>query len=182
MLATVLAAAGQGYPSGRGGLIAPLAPESEAARVPRPLRLAATSVVVVLGTEAFVLPLGVPLAFLLFRTDLWGRRVGIAMAALLAFVPLPLVATAWLGALGNAGDADSVAWGSILDWTLGRSVHPGDGGHALDRPSGRGRAPLGRTRAGRSSAARPASMASRGTGHAPGGVRPPWPARHSRWP
>jgi len=114
VLATVLAARGNTPGQTGGGLIAPLAPESGAARVPRPLRLAATSVVVVLGTEAIALPLGVPLAFLLFRTDLWGRRVGIALAALLAFVPLPLVATAWLGALGNAGRTQALGLGPIL--------------------------------------------------------------------
>ena len=114
VLATVLAAMGKTPGQTGGGLIAPLAPGSEAARVPRPLRLAATSIVVVLGTEAIALPLGVPLAFLLFRTDLWGRRVGIALAALLAFVPLPLVATAWLGALGNAGRTQALGLGPIL--------------------------------------------------------------------
>jgi iron(III) transport system permease protein len=68
----------------------------------------------VVATEAIALPLGLPLAFLLFRSDLWGRRVGIALTALLAFVPLPLVATAWLGALGNAGRAQALGFGPIL--------------------------------------------------------------------
>ena len=113
-LATLLAMRGESPVQTGGGLIAPLALESDAAGVPRPLRLAATSVVVVLGTLAIALPLGVTLAFLLFRTDLWGRRVGIALAALLAFVPLPLVATAWLGALGNAGRTQALGLGPIL--------------------------------------------------------------------
>src|SRR5205807_2644394 len=68
----------------------------------------------VLATEAIALPLGVPLALLLFRTDLPGRRFGIALAALLAFVPLPLLATAWLGAVGNAGRAQALGTGPIL--------------------------------------------------------------------
>jgi iron(III) transport system permease protein len=83
------------------------------------LRLAATSVLLVLATEAIALPLGAPLAFLFFRTDLWGRRVGIALAALLAFVPLPLVATAWLGALGNAGRAQALGFGPVLTGVWG---------------------------------------------------------------
>jgi iron(III) transport system permease protein len=118
-LATVLAAWRQSPSPAGGGLIAPPAAGSEASHVPRPLRLAATSLRVVLGTEAIALPLGVPLAFLLFRSDLWGRRVGIALAASLVFVPLPLVATAWLGALGNAGRAQALGFGPILTGVWG---------------------------------------------------------------
>jgi iron(III) transport system permease protein len=114
VIATVLAARGQAPRPTGGGLIAPVADGSDAARVPRPLRLAATSLLLVVTTEAIALPLGLPLAFLLFRTDLWGRRVGIALAALMVFVPLPLVATAWLGALGNAGRAQALGFGPIL--------------------------------------------------------------------
>jgi iron(III) transport system permease protein len=113
-LATVLAAWGASPAPAGGGLIVPPAAGSDAAHLPRPLKLAATSLRLVLGTEAIALPLGLPLAFLLFRTDLWGRRVGMALAALLAFVPLPLVATAWLGALGNAGRAQALGFGPIL--------------------------------------------------------------------
>jgi iron(III) transport system permease protein len=113
-LATVLAAWGAAPVLSGGGLIAPPAAGSDASHLPRPLKLAATSLRVLLGTEAIALPLGLPLAFLLFRTDLWGRRVGIALAALLAFVPLPLIATAWLGALGNAGRAQVLGFGPIL--------------------------------------------------------------------
>jgi iron(III) transport system permease protein len=113
-MATVLAACGRAPAPTGGGLIAPPAVGSDAARVARPLRLATTSMLLVLATEAIALPLGVPLAFLLFRTDLWGRRVAVALALLLVFVPLPLVATAWLGALGNAGRAQALGFGPIL--------------------------------------------------------------------
>jgi iron(III) transport system permease protein len=118
-LATVLAAWSQSPGPAGGGLIAPPAAGSDAAHLPRPLKLAATSLRVVLGTEAIALPLGVPLAFLLFRSDLRGRRVGIALAALMAFVPLPLVATAWLGALANAGRSQALGFGPILSGVWG---------------------------------------------------------------
>jgi iron(III) transport system permease protein len=114
LLATILAARQSNSGPMTGRLISLSGLEREAARLPRPLRLAATTAMVVLATEAIALPLGVPLAFLLFRTDLCGRRVGVALAALLAFVPLPLVATAWLGALGNAGRTQALGLGPIL--------------------------------------------------------------------
>ena len=65
----------------------------------RPLRLAIETVSLVAATEAIVLPLGIVLAFFLFRTDVWGRGLLLAIIGLSAFVPLPLHATAWLGAL-----------------------------------------------------------------------------------
>jgi iron(III) transport system permease protein len=124
LLATIRAAwAGSSAPPGAGGgLLLPIDPGSPAARVPRPLRLAATSAQVVLGTLAIALPLGVPLAFLLFRTDLPGRRVGILLAVLLVFVPLPLLATAWLGALGNAGRAQALGFGPVVAGRWGAAL------------------------------------------------------------
>jgi iron(III) transport system permease protein len=125
-LATVLAA-WQSAPAqtGGGGLIEPVPPASDAARVPRPLRLAGTSALLVLGAEAIALGLGIPLGFLFFRTDLWGRRLGIALALMMAFVPLPLLATAWLGALGNAGRAQALGLGSILTGLWGAAFIQG---------------------------------------------------------
>ena len=67
----------------------------------RPVRLGLETIGLVLATEAIALPLGVLLAILLFRTDLWGRRVVLALIALAAFVPLPLQATAWLARSGT---------------------------------------------------------------------------------
>lgn len=94
------------------GLLGP-APEGGSA-VPRPLRLAATSLQLVLVTEAIALPIGIPLGLLLFRTDAWGRRVLLGLIAIAAFVPLPLHATAWLGALGNAGRVQAIGLAPIL--------------------------------------------------------------------
>src|SRR5262245_14272322 len=58
--------------------------------VGRPMGLAFETARLVLATEAMALPVGLPLAFLLFRTDAWGRRVLLGLLAVAAFVPLPL--------------------------------------------------------------------------------------------
>jgi iron(III) transport system permease protein len=90
----------------------------------RPLRLAAETVGLVVATEAIALPVGIVLALFLFRTDAWGRRVLLALIGLSAFVPLPLHATAWLGALGNAGRAQALGVRPILVGRLGAAfVH-----------------------------------------------------------
>ena len=105
VLTTTLAAwdqSGQGTGAGA-GLIGPESPESEARGVRRPLGLAFETARLVLATEAIALPIGWPLALVLFRTDVWGRRSMLALMALAAFVPMPLHATVWLGAFGNAG-------------------------------------------------------------------------------
>lgn len=73
----------------------------------RPLRLAIETASLVATTEILVLPFGIALAFLLFRTDLWGRGLLVAVMGLSAFVPLPLHATTWLGAFGNVGRAQA---------------------------------------------------------------------------
>ncbi len=75
------------------------------ADLPRPARLALETIRVVLATEFVALLIGVPLALLLFRTDVRGRRFALGLLVLAAFVPLPIYATAWLGAFGNAGRA-----------------------------------------------------------------------------
>ncbi len=90
----------------------------------RPLRLAMETARLVLATEAIALPLGLPLALVLFRTDLWGRRAVLGLMAVSAFVPMPLLATAWLGALGNAGRASAFGTGPILSgWAGAAFVH-----------------------------------------------------------
>jgi iron(III) transport system permease protein len=73
--------------------------------MPRPVWLAIETVSLVAVTEIIALPLGIALAFFLCRTDMWGRGLLLAVIGLSAFVPLPLHATAWLGALGNVGRA-----------------------------------------------------------------------------
>lgn len=112
VLATVLEArVGTSTGSG-GGLLGPV--PLGGTRMPRPFRLAMTSIELVLLTEAIALPLGIPLGVLLFRTDVWGRRVLLGLIAMAAFVPLPLHATAWLGALGNAGRVQAIGVAPLL--------------------------------------------------------------------
>ncbi len=92
--------------------------------VRRPLGLAAESVRLVLATEALALPVGLPLALILFRTDAWGRRGLLALLAIAVFVPLPLHATAWLGALGNAGRMQAIGAKPLLvGWPGAAFVH-----------------------------------------------------------
>ncbi|MFI5457962.1 MAG: ABC transporter permease [Isosphaerales bacterium] len=79
----------------------------ESGGLARPVRLAKNTIGLVLATEAIALPLGILLALLLFRTDVVGRRILLAVLALAAFIPLPLHATAWLGAFGNTGRAQA---------------------------------------------------------------------------
>ena len=87
--------------------------------VARPWGLALTSLKLIGATEAIALPLGLVLAFILGRTDVWGRR-GMALAvALAAFVPTPLLATGWLGGFGNAGRSQALGSGPVLAGLLG---------------------------------------------------------------
>ena len=95
---------------------------SETRGLTRQARLALETIGLVTATEAMSLPLGILLAILLFRTDLWGRRVMLALIALTAFVPLPLHATAWLGALGNAGRMQALGVRPILVGRFGAAV------------------------------------------------------------
>ena len=88
----------------------------------RPARLAMETIGLVLATEAIALPIGVLLAIVLFRTDIWGRRGLLAIIALAAFVPIPLHATAWLGALGNAGRMQALGVRPILVGRFGAAV------------------------------------------------------------
>ena len=90
--------------------------------IARPIRLAVETASLVGATLAIALPLGVLLSFFLFRTDAWGRRLLLAVIGLSAFVPLPLHATAWLGALGNAGRAQAFGVRPILIGRVGAAV------------------------------------------------------------
>ncbi len=119
-LATVIESARGAGGEQRGGLIAP--GEADYWRVPRPLVLAGRSAEVVGMALAIALPIGVPLALVLFRTDAWGRRAVLGVLALAAFVPMPLHATAWLGAFGNAGRAQAFGLGPVLVGRLGAAV------------------------------------------------------------
>jgi iron(III) transport system permease protein len=110
--ATVSAArAGPGDPAvGGGGLMDP----TPAGGAGRPLGLALATGEVTLLAVAIAMALGVPLALALVRTDLPGRRALAALLATALFVPLPLQATAWLGALGNLGRAQAIGSRPLL--------------------------------------------------------------------
>ena len=90
--------------------------------IARPLTLAIETVTLVAATLAIALPLGIVLAVFLFRTDAWGRQLVLAVIGLSAFVPLPLHATAWLGALGNVGRAQAFGVRPILVGLFGAAV------------------------------------------------------------
>ena len=94
----------------------------DSSSVARPLQLATETISLVLATELFALPLGVLLAFFLFRSDAWGGRFLLALVGLAAFVPLPLHATAWLGAFGNAGRMQALGVRPILVGLGGAAV------------------------------------------------------------
>jgi iron(III) transport system permease protein len=94
----------------------------ESGGLARPLRLAVETALLVAATEALALPTGIVVALLLFRTDVMGRRIVVAVVALAAFVPLPLLATAWLGALGNVGRLQAIGVRPILVGRTGAAV------------------------------------------------------------
>jgi iron(III) transport system permease protein len=86
----------------------------ESGGVARPAGLAIESAKLVLETEAIALPVGLVISLLLFRTDAFAGRLLLGLITLAAFIPLPLHATAWLGALGNAGRLQALGWQPIL--------------------------------------------------------------------
>jgi iron(III) transport system permease protein len=101
-----------------------IVPTSRPGEIVRPLGLAFQTARLVLATEAIGLPLGIALAFVLFRTDVWGRRGMLGVVALAAFVPMPLIATAWMGALGNAGRSQALGLGIWLEgWPGAAFIH-----------------------------------------------------------
>jgi len=95
---------------------------AESRGLSRPALLARESIALVLLTEAIALPLGIVLAMLLFRTDAWGRWLLVVLFALAVFVPLPLHAAAWLGALGNVGRAQMIGIRPILVGRFGAAI------------------------------------------------------------
>jgi iron(III) transport system permease protein len=126
LLATVLVALGDvsSVTDDGGRLLSPAPADVSTGGVRRPIGLAFETVRLVLATEALALPAGLPLAFLLFRTDAWGRRGLLGLLAVAALVPLPLHATAWLGAFGNAGRSQAIGsspW--LAGWSGAAFVH-----------------------------------------------------------
>lgn len=77
------------------------------------------------ATCAIAIPLGALLAWLLVRTDLPGRRIGMVLAGLLLFVPLYLQAAAWQAGFGLQGWYTIIyqapAW--LQGWTGAIWVH-----------------------------------------------------------
>lgn len=88
----------------------------------RPLALGLETLKVVGTAELIALPSGAVLALLLTRTDLWGRRVMLGLAVLALFVPMPLHALAWLGALGNVGRIQAIGSRPLLVGWLGAVI------------------------------------------------------------
>lgn len=126
LAATVLEAIGGAEASsGMGGGLDPTATAAVVADtggLSRPARLALETVLLTSATELLAVPIGVTLAVLLFRTDVWGRRPLLFLLGLAAFVPLPLHATAWLGAFGNAGRMQAIGVKPILVGRFGVAV------------------------------------------------------------
>ncbi|MBY0521811.1 MAG: ABC transporter permease subunit [Gemmataceae bacterium] len=75
--------------------------------------LAANTLLLIGGTLALTLPVGITGAVLLYRSDLPGRRFFRFLTLLTLFVPLPLFASAWQAALGTGG------WLPLAAWTTG---------------------------------------------------------------
>src|SRR5438132_11989231 len=80
---------------------------SESGRI---LSLAATTLKLVAGTLAVVLPLGTVGAVLLYRTDLPLRGLFRFLTLLTLFIPLPLFTSAWQAALGTGGLLPVALW------------------------------------------------------------------------
>ncbi len=69
----------------------------------RTLFLLGNTLLLVAGTLAEALPLGIAAAVLLYRTDLPGRRALRLLVLAALFVPLAVLTTAWQAALGGGG-------------------------------------------------------------------------------
>src|SRR4051794_27715080 len=76
--------------------------------------LARNTLLLVLGTVALTLPIGIIAAVLLYRTDLPGRRFFRFVLLLTLFIPLPLFASGWQAALGSGGWLPAAFWSPPL--------------------------------------------------------------------
>jgi iron(III) transport system permease protein len=72
--------------------------------------LARNTILLVAGTLALALPVGIVGAVLLYRTDLPFRGLFRFVALLTLFVPLPLFASGWQAALGSGGWLPATFW------------------------------------------------------------------------
>ncbi len=84
----------------------------------RLLQLAANTLLLVLGTLALTLPVGVFGAVLQYRTDLPFRGFFRFLTILTLFIPLPLIASAWQATLGTSGLLPLHMW-SATPWAQG---------------------------------------------------------------
>lgn len=90
--------------------------------VARPLHLALETLSLVLLTEILCLPVGVAIAWFLFRSDMPGARLWIGVLIIAALIPLPIYSVAWLGAFGNLGRIQVFGSSPILVGRLGAAV------------------------------------------------------------
>ncbi|MFO0888984.1 MAG: ABC transporter permease subunit [Isosphaeraceae bacterium] len=88
----------------------------------RPARLALETLNLIGWVLVLALPLATLLALLLFRTDLRGRGLAVLILAVVLFIPLPLHASSWLGALGNVGRAQAIGSAPLLVGRTGAAV------------------------------------------------------------
>jgi iron(III) transport system permease protein len=85
---------------------------------PRLLALLRNTLLLIGGTLALALPLGIAGAVLLYRTDLPFRRLLRLVTILTLFVPLPLFTSGWQAALGSGGWLPLPSWsGPGAVWT-----------------------------------------------------------------
>ncbi len=85
-------------------------PQGFAALADASFDLAANTLLLVAGSLAVSMPLGVALAALLYRTDLPLRRPLRSVLFLMLFVPLPVLTSAWQATLGSGGWLALVLW------------------------------------------------------------------------
>jgi iron(III) transport system permease protein len=73
------------------------------------------------GTLALALPIGIALAILLFRTEFPGRQFLLGATFIMLFVPLPMITSAWQAFFGNDGWLHLALWGENVGrpWTTG---------------------------------------------------------------
>src|SRR5262245_27296464 len=76
----------------------------------RLLLLASNTFLLIAGTLALAIPVGVAAAILLFRTDLPFRKTLRFFMVLALFVPVPLLVSAWQATLGTSGWLPVAFW------------------------------------------------------------------------
>lgn len=89
--------------------------------VERVVRLLANTLLLVGASCAIAVPAGTLLAVLLFRANIPGRRVLLALLVLFLFVPLPVIVSSWQSFLGAGGMLPLGVWtgGGDRPWATG---------------------------------------------------------------